>query len=291
MNKNVIFIIFGALVVSILVALIVQSSLKKDDGAAAIDMAEILVAKKRIAVGQRLKAEDAEWQKWPKEAIYKGTIERSKQEDEEKLAVYDKIVRRSIEKGQPVSTHAIIKQSQAHNFLAASLGEDMRAFSVPVSAASSVGGFVRPGDRVDVLVTFRPRFSGATRDIAALAVERYATQTILQNVRVLAVDQRAKEAEDDSKKKIKPGKTVTLEVDRKGAEELALAVELGELSLALRKLGEKEITPESKTLTTDKSVADIYKLVKSIESRSRVSTGTVRLYNGRQVENVIVRQQ
>ena len=290
MNKNVIFIIFGALVVSILVALVVQSSLKGEQGAASIDMEEILVAKKRVAIGQRLKEEDTEWQKWPKDALYKGTILRKKQKDEKKLSVYNQTVRRSIEKGEPVSSLAVIKESQTHNFLSASLKENMRAFSVPVSAASSVGGFVRPGDYVDVLVTYTPRFRGDSRDFSSGTVERYATQTVLQNLRVLAVDQRAKEEEGDGDKKIKPGKTVTLEVSQKGAEKLALAVEMGDLSLALRKFGENETTA-SKGLTTDISVGDVYKFVKKVEKNASVNTGSIRVYKGRGVENVTVRTQ
>lgn len=291
MNKNVIFIILGALAVSILVAVIVQSSLKKEDGGASIDMVEVLVAKKRIGIGQRLKAEDTTWQNWPKDAIYTGTIERSKQKDEENLTVYDQTVRRSIEKGEPVSTLAVIKESQTHNFLSASLTKDMRAFSVPVSAANSVGGFVRPGDYVDVLVTYSPRFRGDSREYSSATVERYAAQTVLQSLKVLAVDQRAKDDSEDGDA-VKPGKTVTLEVSRKGAEKLALAVEMGDISLALRKFGEQaSIEDDIRGLTTDISIGDVYKFVKTIEKNANVNTGTVRLYNGRQVENVTVRKQ
>jgi pilus assembly protein CpaB len=97
----------------------------------------------------------------------------------------------------------------------------MRAASVQVNQVSGVSGFVLPGDRVDVLVTVEPR--GGDRD-------ETVTRTILQNVEVLAAGQKT---EQESNKPITV-QAVTLLVDPRGAEQIALAMHQGEISLALR---------------------------------------------------------
>ncbi len=97
----------------------------------------------------------------------------------------------------------------------------MRAASIEVNQVSGVSGFVLPGDRVDVLVTVEPR--GGDRDDAV-------TRTILQNIEVLAAGQKT---EQESNKPISV-QAVTLLVDPKGAEQIALAMHEGEISLALR---------------------------------------------------------
>src|SRR5690606_27211124 len=101
-------------------------------------------------------------------------------------------------------------------FVAASLREGMVGVAVPIRAAQMAGGFVGPGDYVDVILTYskRLRYQGVTDpavlNMLALNMNRYATETVLQNVRVLAVDQSARR---DDEKPVRVGKTITLEVD------------------------------------------------------------------------------
>lgn len=269
----------------------VRSSFKKPpEGTTAIEMTEILVSTKRIPIGEEVKKEKTKWQKWPEDALFKGVIIKSKQKDPEKLEIYGEKVRRSIEKGEPITTNAIIKESAGKSFLAASLDKGMRAVSIPVSAANSAGGFIQPGDRVDIILTHTPRFRGEARTYAETTVQRYASQTILSNVKVLAVDQKAKKSGDDDK--VKPGKTVTLEVDKKGAEVLALALEMGDLSLALRSLGDSNETPtvnKLKELTTDAEVSDVIKAVIDKQKKATVNTNVIRVYNGRDAKDMTVR--
>ncbi len=97
----------------------------------------------------------------------------------------------------------------------------MRAASIEVNQVSGVSGFVLPGDRVDVLVTVEPR--GGDRD-------ETVTRTILQNIEVLAAGQKT---EQESNKPISV-QAVTLLVDPRGTEQIALAMHQGEISLALR---------------------------------------------------------
>ncbi|MBL1146639.1 MAG: Flp pilus assembly protein CpaB [Pseudomonadota bacterium] len=292
MNKNVVLIILGAVFASVIVALVVQSGMKKDDSgtAAPIDMTRILVANKHIAIGKRLSEEDTEWKKWPKDGVFTGAIEKDPEKEDQDIDVYGQIVRRVIEKGEPVTQNAILEESQSGSFVAASLEENMRAYSIRVRAESSVGGLVRPGDFVDVIVTYGIRLRGEIEDAAEGTVLRDASQTVLENIRVLAVDQRTEE-KADSDKASKPGKTVTLEVTREGAEVLALADKMGDLSLALRKLGDTTLaSPEEKQkLITDVGISNLAQELVKIWQRQSVQTGTIRVYNGRDVRDVPVR--
>lgn len=120
--------------------------------------------------------------------------------------------------------------------LAALLRPEMRAFSVRVSDSSSVAGFVLPGDVVDVLIT---------RSAAAQNAQQI-TDVLLQNVRVIAIDQDASDAKSDPR----VGKTATLEVSQTDAQKLALAQQVGSLSLALKKAAD-DPRPMVETVATD----------------------------------------
>ena len=112
----------------------------------------------------------------------------------------------------------------------------MRAFSVWVSDSSSVVGFVLLGDVVDVLIT---------RSAAAQNAQQI-TDVLLQNVRVIAIDQDASDAKSDPR----VGKTATLEVSQTDAQKLALAQQVGSLSLALKKAAD-DPRPMVETVATD----------------------------------------
>jgi pilus assembly protein CpaB len=109
--------------------------------------------------------------------------------------------------------------------IAALLPEGMRAAAVRINDVSGVAGFVQPNDSVDVLIT---------RQLPNEANSQ-ATDVLLQNVRVIAIDQQAKNADGTPK----VAKTATLEVNPVDAQKLALAQEVGTLSLVLRKPGEQ----------------------------------------------------
>ncbi|TVQ82546.1 MAG: Flp pilus assembly protein CpaB [Micavibrio sp.] len=295
MNKNVAIILIGALVASFVVAMIVQAGLKTDtpapdpSDAPAIAATQILVAKNRIPIGREIKKADTEWRPWPKDALYDGVIERDKEKNEDELEIYGKIVRRSVEKGEPVTSYVVL-DGQASSFVTATLMPGMRAYSIPVSAATSVSGFVRPGDHVDVIVTYAVRLRGGMQAAAQNTVIRDASQTVLSNIRVLAIDQKAQD--DAASGDVKPGRTVTLEVSKEGAEKLALASRMGDLSLALRRLGdEDEPLAEGKMppLTTDVFLSTV---VQEVQKKQRGGGGeaeTIRIYSGRDVHDITVR--
>jgi len=110
--------------------------------------------------------------------------------------------------------------------IAALLPPGKRAASVRINDVSGVSGFIQPNDSVDVLIT--RQMPGSDRDAQV-------TDVLLQNIRVMATDQQAANADGTPK----VAKTVTLEVTPIDSQKLALAQEVGTLSLVLRKPGEQ----------------------------------------------------
>ncbi len=289
MNKSVLAIMGGAVIMAIIVAMIVQSKLSpKADATGEIPSVEILVASKKLLIGEAIKPEDVRWQAWPESAIFKGVIRRSEQIDEKGLAVYNTPLRRAIESGEPVTMQSVIADVKGGNsFLAASLDSGMRAVGVAVKANTSAGGFLSPGDHVDVVLSYAARLKSDADKVAGNIVQRYATQTVLSNVRVMAVDQSAK---GDEAVEAKIAKTVTLEVTKEGAEILALAESMGDISLALRRLGEQD-RPEDKVtpLVTDATTSHVIRKINALMNKAKTTSNTVRVYSGVTVHNVPVR--
>lgn len=234
MNKNVVVILIGAILTALVVAFSVQSMLSSDsgDGASNVELVKILVASEKLSEGEVIEASKVRWQDWPKSALIKGVYQYKEGIEIADMSLVGKPVRRAVELGEPVLSSIVLLESEG-NFLAANLKPGMLAYSIPVSASSSVGGFARPGDYVDVILTYDVRVDSKQQEEASSLIRRYASETILKGMRVMAVDQVAKEDE----RAAKVGKVVTLEVSPDGAEVLALALEMGDISLALRHLG------------------------------------------------------
>ena len=118
--------------------------------------------------------------------------------------------------------------------MAAVLDKGMRAVSTEISPETGAGGFILPNDRVDVILSRRDREAEK-----AGATEIHTSDTILSNIRVLAIDQTLGEKDGQ---KVVIGKTTTLELTPRQAETLALSRQLGTLSLALRSLADANDT-------------------------------------------------
>jgi pilus assembly protein CpaB len=140
-------------------------------------------------------------------------------------------VRFPVTAGQPLTQGALVAPGD-RGFLAAALGPGMRAITVPVSAKTGVGGFVFPGDRVDLVLTQEVQSAGAA--------QLKTSETILRNIRVLATDQSTETESVDGKTVVKAFRTVTLEVTPRIAEKVSVAETIGELSLTLRPLSDNQ---------------------------------------------------
>ena len=108
---------------------------------------------------------------------------------------------------------------------------EKRAVSVRISPETGAGGFILPNDRVDVILTRRQSKGGK---------ETLASETILTNVRVLAIDQTLRSENADKDDQVAIGKTATLALRPAEAEHLALSVASGEISLALRSMADAD---------------------------------------------------
>lgn len=139
------------------------------------------------------------------------------------------VVRANVMPGEPITDGRIVRPGD-RGFLAAVLQPGTRAISVPINATTGISGFVFPGDKVDLLLTHSIKQPNS-------AAVRRATETVLSDIRVLAVDQRT----DDIEGKPVVAKTATLEVTPKQAEVIAVASEMGRLSLSLRSLAKQDV--------------------------------------------------
>src|SRR3954452_13440582 len=178
----------------------------------------IVVATKPLRFGNELASSSLREVSWPEEALPAGAF-RSISDIVD--AGGRRVVLTAIDPNEPVLSSKITGPGQRAT-LSATLQDGMKAVTIRVNDVEGVAGFVLPGDRVDVALTRQMDKGAATTDV------------VLQNTRVLAIDQTADERND------KPSvvKAVTLEVDTAAAQKLALAASVGSLSLMLRKAGE-----------------------------------------------------
>jgi len=294
MNKNILIVLGGAVLVAVLVAMLVQITLGgKKQNVSQEAKVQVLVASKDLGIGRELKDGDTKWQEWPKSSVFPGAVIR-KDEQSSKEALEGRLAR-DVAKGEPVVKSAMLGQSKG-NMVAASLEMGQRAMAIEVSASSMVGGFIGPGDFVDVILTYKEVIRASDDDgpqinkMIELNLDKLATETILQNVKVLAVDQRAQRPEDD---KIKVGKTVTVAVGAKDAERLSLASELGELTLALRSVGDDVMVEKSWPTVSDARLTsmgdEIYQEYEKIQNDAGVRRNIVRIYSGEQVTAIPAR--
>jgi pilus assembly protein CpaB len=157
------------------------------------------------------------------------------------------IVRRQIMNGEPMSKEMVIKQGDS-GVTAANLKPGMRAITITVSPPAGVAGLVLPNDHVDVIV------STPVRDLIGLSgwkdvVLRFTSETILKNIRVVAINQSL--SHDPAKGVAQPGNLVTLEVSPADAEKLLIAQQLGSLNLSLRSMVPSPNDNSEQTYTFD----------------------------------------
>lgn len=208
--------------------------------------AQVLVAKRDLPPGTRIAAEDMTWQAWPQDSLNpafilnaveaKPTTQAGKittaatdlakaaagTQDAALAALVGAVVREAILANEPMTDRKLVRAGDA-GIMAITLESGMRAMAVPLSAESAAGGFILPGDHVDVVMTHQLEGQGGGK--------RFASDTVLKNVKVLAIDQTTGAPKGGSSV---VGATATLEVNSKQSEVLALSKAQGELALVLR---------------------------------------------------------
>ncbi len=214
-----------------------------------VETVPIVVAAQEIAFGDALKTGHLKLVQWPKDAVPKDTFSSLEPFAENNKTWRSALVRMAM--NEPVLAFKVSGEGQRQS-LSLQIGVNMRAFAIRTNQTTGVGGFVLPGDTVDVLLV--RTLGGRTRKN-----DKTVSDLIVQNVRVLGVDQNA----DAASEKTKVAKTVTIEVSARDAQRLALAAGLGDLSLTLRRAGS-----ETAAQTRQVTVADL-KAVSPVRSSRR----------------------
>ena len=210
-----------------------------------LETVDILIAKSDINMGQGVSAQDIAWQAWPTAAASPNFIRKSEKPNAiEELT--GSIARTPFVAGEPMREAKLVK-AKGSGFMAAILPSGMRAISTEISPETGAGGFILPNDRVDVILSRRDRDAEK-----ATGAESFVSETVLANVRVLAIDQTV---EEKNGQKVVVGKTATLELSPGQSEKLALSRQRGTLSLALRSLVDSTTSGEAPVETKAKDGA------------------------------------
>lgn len=194
----------------------------------------VLVAAASLPIGLFIKEEHLRWQAWPSDNVDPNYLLQDKTD---LATLVGSVVRRTIAAGEPIIAGKVVKPGD-RGFLAAVLKPGMRAVTFGISETSAVAGMVFPGDRVDMLLTHDLPGGGNEGEA------RRASETVLENVRVLAIGHSLNENPEGPVS----AKTATIEVTPKQAEMVAVLVELGRLSLALRSLSDEEAEASGRLL-------------------------------------------
>ena len=250
-------IVIGAAVLAIVLAVVVKTMVAPTKPAVAAatphvveqpapPMTRVLAAKAELAVGTRLSPENMTWQAWPAATLNPAYItdgaapapkatgvngvvvkaattvgDMTSGGGPAMQAMVGAIVKDTIYAGEPITAGKIVRGADS-GYMAVRLPPGMRAMSVPINTETGAGGFIAPGDRVDILSSHQDQSKGG---------QGFVTETVMTNVKVLAVDQKT-EAPVGSNSII--GAVVTLEVPAASAEALARAKAQGGLTMALR---------------------------------------------------------
>lgn len=190
---------------------------------------DVLVATKDVQMGQKLGQGTVTWRSWPKEFVDPAFITKDAKPDA-MTELEQARARLSIYQGETILDKKLLRPGMG-GFMSALLPKGMRAISVAISSRSSAGGFILPDDRIDVILT---------RKIDAGGVQAVKSETVITNVRILAINQIYKQAAEGEAVTVVNGETATLELNPRQAEIIAQVQSTGELSLALRSIAESE---------------------------------------------------
>jgi pilus assembly protein CpaB len=192
---------------------------------------DVLVAAKDILVGEKLMAGTIIWKAWPSENVLDSMITREEKADaDQSLAEFRALV--PMFEGETINEKKMV-DPKGGGFMSSVLPKGMRAVAVQISDYSSAGGFILPNDRVDVIITREIPQTGTGGKLAK-------SETVISNVRVLAVNQIFSKAAKEGEENAIKGETATLEMSIAQAEVVARVGKEGELSLALRSIAESE---------------------------------------------------
>ena len=190
---------------------------------------DVLIAAKDVLMGDRFSAGALVWKAWPQDNVLATMITKDARPDA-MIELENARARLALYEGETVMEKKIVRAG-AGGFMSAILPKGMRAISVAISSRSSAGGFILPDDRVDVILTKKIDNAGKSS---------VKSETVISNVRVLAVNQTYRQAAEGDAVTVEKGETATLELTPQQSEVVAMVESAGELSLALRSIAEND---------------------------------------------------
>lgn len=203
-----------------------------DPVASQVEYTDVLVATGEIPFGTRLSEANLKWMQWPAEVVGVDFISNSSRPQAISELV-GSVARSVIYENEPISERKLVKPG-TQGLMATLLKPGMRAVTTRISVDTAAGGFIQPGDRVDIILT-----TSATPSPAFQAVQSrsqvFSANTIFENVRVLAIDQTFSTSAESGASVI--GSTATFEMSQQDAEVLQEAVAQGDITLTLRPMG------------------------------------------------------
>jgi len=276
MRVVVIALVFAAVILAGGTAFLLKSYLSSQEAEIAsmapkAPTTQVLVAKSDVPAGTVINPGNTEWRDWPEDALEGDYLVKTRDADPLTSITKDKhVTRRAMLKGDPI-TMAKLYQSDNAGFMRGSLRPGMRAIAVKSTVDSASSGFILPGDQVDIILTHNllrraMERTGETSD-KFVGLE-FTSETILQDIQVLAVDQNVDELQNGAV----ISKTILLEVTPKQAEIVNTAKVMGTIYLALRSAEPGDVKSGTH-FTTDVEVSPMLSNFKSFLSGSDAPDG------------------
>lgn len=240
-----------ALIFALAAFLLAYNLLGKKDQPAVIvsqksdfEMVGVVVAKSKIDLGDVIGEQMLDTKQWPKHLVLEGFAVDSVAKDN----LIGRVARSTFMVGEPINVNRL-SNPEDPNFIAANLPSGMKMVTMSSDAVAGLAGFVMPGDRVDVVVTRKHPIEPEEAQLTGLR-DKTVTETLVSNIRVLAVNQRATveyasggaNAANEARDKIPS--SVSVEVTLEDAQRIRLAQDMGYVSLALRALDDKDASEE-----------------------------------------------
>jgi pilus assembly protein CpaB len=221
-----------------------------------ISLTEVALVTQDLPMGAVIQ-DQVSWQTWPADAVSEHFITRSEDPDAIET-LRGSVVRMPMYSGEPLRRSKLVGEGQS--LMSSILPAGKRAIATQIAADTSAGGFILPNDFVDVIMTRRSQIAGAG------GAEGFITETILKNIRVLAIDQTIQEDEEGNR--VQVGETATLELTPQQAEIITVAQQMADrLTLSLRSVADaqEKVNTEADYLVSGSGRRGTVRLIKSGE--------------------------
>lgn len=192
-----------------------------------VEYSDVLVAATDIPYGTRLNESHLSWKQWPADAVSPNHVTKNV-EPQAMETFLSSITKSDFFAGDPISKRKLVMAGEK-SVMSALLNPGMRAVTTRISVDTAAGGFIKPGDNVDIILT------SSVQGLQGGGSKRFVSQTIFENVRILAIDQIFSNSAEGGSSIV--GSTATFEMTQDDAEMLSQSVAQGDLSLTLRPLG------------------------------------------------------